>query len=226
MWDIVYSISSIVLAFSLGVVLGNVLNGIALNEQHEFIGKTLDFLNPFSILVGLTVLFLFMSHGGIYLIMKTEGKLYEKLTRLIKLSIGAFIISFLITTSYALLFIPHLSDDFKAQPWLLVFPLLAFLAIANVPRLAHKKKYGWAFVFTSLTVSFSMLVVAIELFPNLLIATNNPDNTITIYNAAASDKTLSIMMLMVAIGGPLVLTYTLFVYRTFKGKVKVDEHSY
>ena len=226
MWDIVYSISSIVLAFSLGVVLGNVLNGIALNEQHEFIGKTLDFLNPFSILVGLTVLFLFMSHGGIYLIMKTEGKLYEKLTRLIKLSIGAFIISFLITTSYALLFIPHLSDDFKAQPWLLVFPSLAFLAIANVPRLAHKKKYGWAFVFTSLTVSFSMLVVAIELFPNLLIATNNPKNTITIYNAAASDKTLSIMMLMVAIGGPLVLTYTLFVYKTFKGKVKVDEHSY
>jgi cytochrome d ubiquinol oxidase subunit II len=71
-----------------------------------------------------------------------------------------------------------------------------------------------------------MLVVAIELFPNLLIATNNADNTITIYNAAASDKTLSIMMLMVAIGGPLVLTYTLFVYRTFKGKVKVDEHSY
>lgn len=226
MWDIVYSISSIVLAFSLGVVLGNVLNGIALNEQHEFTGKTLDFLNPFSILVGLTVLFLFMSHGGIYLIMKTEGKLYEKLTRLIKLSIGAFIISFLITTAYALLFIPHLSDDFKAQPWLLVFPLLAFLAIANVPRLAHKKKYGWAFVFTSLTVSFSMLVVAIELFPNLLIATNNPENTITIYNAAASDKTLSIMMLMVAIGGPLVLTYTLFVYKTFKGKVKVDEHSY
>lgn len=226
MWDIIYSFSSIILAFSLGVVLGNVLKGIQLNDRFEYIGTSLDFINPFSLLMGATVLMLFMSHGGIYLIMKTEGKLYEKLTRLIRVSITLFVFFFVLTTLFAWNYIPHLSDDFEQKPFLVIIPILAFLVILNVPRLAHRKKYGWAFVFTSLTVSLSMSVVAYELFPNLLIATNDPKNSITVYNAAASDKTLSIMMKMVAIGTPLVLTYTIFVYRTFRGKVKMDEHSY
>jgi cytochrome d ubiquinol oxidase subunit II len=57
-------------------------------------------------------------------------------------------------------------------------------------------------------------------------STLNPDHSITIYNAASSQKSLGIMLTITAIGGPLVLVYLLFVYRTFKGKVKLDETSY
>jgi len=226
-WDICYSISSIMLAFLLGVVLGNVLQGIAVGPNFEYQGKGFfEFINLYSIMVGLSTLFLLMTHGAIYLLLKTEGRLYAKLTYLVKRGIIAFIVIFGITTLYTLIYIPHLSDKFKFNPELFIVPLAAFLSIANIPRLASKKKYLQAFLFSSLTICLLLILVAVELYPNMLLSTIDSKYNITIYNAASSIKSLRIMLTIVAIGGPLVLAYTIFVYRTFKGKVKLDEHSY
>ena len=161
MWDIAYSVSSIMLAILLGVVLGNVLQGIAIGADTEFQGHWLEFINPYAILVGITTLALFMMHGAIYLLLKTEGRLYAKLTILLKNAVIFFIIAFSITTLYTLIYIPHLSDDFKSNPELFILPVLAFLSIANLPRLASKRKYKLAFIFSSLTVSLLLILVAI-----------------------------------------------------------------
>ncbi len=226
-WDISYSVSSIVLSFLLGVVLGNVLQGIAIDENYQYVGSGFfEFLNPFAILTGFTTLFLFMMHGAIYLLLKTEGKLFAKLTFLLKKGMIFFMIAFGITTLYSLLYIPHLSDDFKNNPVLFVVPVLTFLSIANVPRLASKKKYIMAFIFSSITISLMLILVAVELYPTLLISSIDPGYNIDIYNAASSTKSMQIMLTIVAIGSPLVLGYTIFVYRTFWGKVKLDETSY
>jgi len=226
-WDICYSISNIMLAFLLGVVLGNVLQGIEIGENYEYQGNgLLEFINPYSVLTGLSVLFLLMTHGAIYLLLKTEGGLYEKLTYLVKRSIIAFVVIFTLTTLYTLIFIPHLSAKIRTNPMLYIVPLAAFLSIANIPRLASKKKYLRAFLFSSLTICLMLILVAIELYPNLLLSSLDSKHNIDIYNAASSQKSLKIMLTMVIIGAPLVLTYTIFVYNTFRGKVKLDEHSY
>lgn len=227
MWDIIYSISSIMLAFLLGVVLGNVLRGIEIDTNHNYKGSGFfEFLNPYALVVGFTTLSLFMMHGANYLLLKTEHRLFSKITKLIKSAIIFFIISFSIATIYTLLFIPHLTDDIKQNPMLIIFPFLAFLSIANIPRLVSKRRYKLSFLFSSLTIAFLLATVAIELYPNLLISSLSPNNTIDIYKAASSTKTLKIMLTMVAIGGPLVLGYTIFVYKVFAGKVKMDETSY
>ena len=83
-----------------------------------------------------------------------------------------------------------------------------------------------AFFFSSLTIALLLVLVAVELYPNLLMSSIDPEYHINIYNSASSTKSLKIMMTFVAIGGPLVLGYTVFVYRTFKGKVRLDETSY
>ena len=186
MWDVTYSISSIMLAFLLGVVLGNVLQGLAIDENYNYAGSGFfEFLNPYALLTGVTTLALFMMHGAIYLLLKTEGKMFTLLTFLLKKGMIFFMVSFGITTLFTLLYIPHLSDDFKSHPVMFLIPMLTFL-----------------------------------------ISTLSPENNITIYNAASSVKSLKIMLTIVAIGGPLVAGYTIFVYRTFKGKVKLDETSY
>lgn len=105
-------------------------------------------------------------------------------------------------------------------------PALATLSIANIPRLVSKKKYVKAFLFSALTMSFLLILVAIELFPVMVFSTISPENSITVYNAASSDKSLGIMLLMTVIGIPLVALNTYFVYKTFWGKVKMDETSY
>lgn len=227
LWDISYSISSIMLAFLLGIVLGNVLLGIKLGENYLYLGSGfLEFLNPFAILLGFSSLSLFMMHGAIYLLLKTEGRLFAKLTILLKKGMIFFMVSFGITSLYTLLFIPHLSDAFKSNPILFIVPLFVFLSIANVPRLASKRKYSLAFLFSSLTIASLLVLVAIELYPNLLLSTVDPRFNLNIYNTASSTKSLKIMLIIASIGAPLIITYTLFVYKTFKGKVKLDETSY
>ena len=227
MFDIIYSVSSIMLAFLLGVVLGNVLQGLAIGPNYQYQGAGFfEFLNPYSLLTGFTTLFLFMTHGAIYLLVKTEGRLFAKLTILMKRGLILFMVFFGITTMYTLLYIPHLSDDFKANPILFVAPLITFLSIANVPRLANKKRYKRAFIFSSITIASMLVLVAIELYPTLLFSTVDPQYNIDIYNAASSEGSMENMLIIVTIGTPLVLGYTYFVYRTFRGKVQLDETSY
>ncbi|MGB5821798.1 MAG: cytochrome d ubiquinol oxidase subunit II [Saonia sp.] len=227
LWDTCYCISSIMLAFLLGVVLGNVLQGLAIGPDYNYQGSGFfEFLNPYALMTGLTTLGLFMSHGAIYLLLKTEGRLFAKLTLLLKRGMIFFMVSFGITTLYTLLYIPHLSDAFKSNPTLFILPLITFLSIANVLRLANKKRFKSAFLFSAITISSLLILVAVELYPTLLISTIDPEYNIDIYNAASSQKALGIMLTMTAIGGPLVLGYTYFVYRTFWGKVTLDETSY
>lgn len=226
-WDIVYSVSSTMIAFLLGVVLGNILQGFALGPNFSYEGGVFfSFLNPYAIMVGFTTLSIFMTQGAIYLLLKTEGKLHERLTFLLKRGMIFFIISFVITTYYTLRFIPNVTAVFEKHHVFAILPLLAFLAVANIPRLASKKKYFFALVFSSLTMALLLGLVALQLYPTLLISTINPIYNVTIYNAAASEKSLGIMLMIVVIGAPLLAAYFFFLYKTFNGKVRLDDTSY
>ncbi len=225
-WDVTYCLSSTLLSFLLGVLLGNVLQGIAIDGQGTFRGSWLEFLNPYALAVGLTTIALFMVHGALYLALKTEGRLFVKMYLLVKRALIFFILTFAIVTVYTLIYIPHLTDRFKEQPALFILPTVAFLAIANVPRLVSRKRFFWAFIFSSITVSMLLIIVATELYPVLLRSSLERASDITVYRAASSDRSLGTMLWFVVVGAPLVVGYTLFVYRTFRGKVKMDEHSY
>jgi cytochrome d ubiquinol oxidase subunit II len=226
MWDGAYSFSSIMLAVLLGVVLGNVLQGMPIGPDLEFDGDWIAFFNPYAVMVGICTLALFMMHGAIYLIMKTEGKQFIKMTLHVKQAIIFFLVSFGITTLYTLIYFPHLSDRFKGEPALFIVPLIAFLSIANIPRLISKKRYSNAFAFSCISIATLLIVVAIELFPVIILSNEDPANSLTIHNASASEKSLGTLLIIAAIGTPLVVAYTTFVFWTFRGKVKMDELSY
>ena len=226
-WDIIYFASNTLIAFLLGVVLGNVLQGFDIGPGFTYEGGIFfSFLNPYAIMVGFTTLSLFMTQGAIFLLLKTEGRLYARITFLLKKGMIFFIISFSITSLYTLIFIPGVTDNFKETPEFFVLPILAFLAVANVPRLVSKKKYLYALIFSSLTMAFLLMLVAFQLYPVLLPSTIHPEHSVTIYNAASSQKSLGIMLTIVLIGSPLLAGYFIFLYKTFYGKVKLDDTSY
>ena len=225
-WDIVYCVSCIVIALSLGLMLGNVAYGLPLNEHKEFAGNSYSFFHPFTILVSITTLALFMTHGALFLTMKTENRLYAKLHILANNFTVFFVLSFVFTTLYTLLYVPHLSDYFKSHPAIFIIPIIMILAIANIPRQVKKGKFRYAFISSSITIALLLIMVAIEVFPNLLYSVSAPQNSITIHNAASSAKTMKILLIIALIGTPLVAIYTSFVFWTFKGKVKLDEASY
>lgn len=226
MWDTSYCVSSILLALLLGILLGNVLQGMPIGADQEFAGNWLDFFNPFAIMTGVTTLALFTMHGSIYLALKTEGRLFAKMTRIVKNATIFFVLCFGILSIYTLVFFPHLTEKFRAHPILFLVPTIALLCIANLTRLVAAKKYLRAFLFSALSVSLLLILVAIPLYPNIIVSTSDPAHSLTVYNTAASTKSLKILLTFAAIGIPIVITYTSFVFWTFRGKVQLDEMSY
>jgi cytochrome d ubiquinol oxidase subunit II len=225
-WDVAFSISSILIALLLGVALGNIALGIPLAANKEFAGTFLGLLNPFSILVGITTVAAFMMHGAIFMVMKTEGELHDKIRDWVNNTIIFFVICYVTTTMATLIYLPHMTDPFKEHPEFFVLALLNMLAIANIPREIHHKRDFNAFLSSCASIFALFALFAIGIFPNMVFSNPNPEYSLTIYNAASSEKTLTIMLIIAAIGVPFVLAYTVSIYWIFRGKVKLDSTSY
>jgi len=225
-WDVSFSVASLVSSLLLGVALGNIACGVPLHPDHEFAGTFLGLLNPYALLVGVTTVSLFMMHGAIYLVLKSEGDFHERVRGWVKRTIIFFSICYTVTTIATLLFVPHMMAMIKAHPVLFGLSLLNTLAIANIPREIHHGRDFAAFLSSCASMAALMALFGLGMFPDLVAASNDPANSLTIYNSASSQKTLGIMLVIATIGLPLVLAYTASIYWVFRGRVKLDRSSY
>lgn len=226
MWDRAFSISSVLIALLMGVAIGNLAVGIPIGPDKEFMGGFLTLLRPYPILIGLTTVALFTMHGTIYAYLKTEGELQKTLKGWINNSIILFVILYVIATQATIIFYPHMIENFKAAPFLFVIPLLNILAIANIPRQVYRGKEFMAFLSSCASIAALLTIFAIGLFPNLIYSSPVVENSLNIYNASSSQKTLQIMLTIAIIGIPFVLAYTTAIYWVFRGKVKLEDTSY
>ncbi|MBZ0266620.1 cytochrome d ubiquinol oxidase subunit II [bacterium] len=225
-WDWSFFGGSFLATFLFGVAVGNAMQGMTLDAQGNFPGTVLDQLRPYPILVGLMTVALFATHGGVFLHLKTEGALQERLRDWMWRSWGFLLVTFLLTTMATLVLIPRATANFEHAPWAIGVVLLLVLAMANIPRALYRERAGQAFLSSSTVIVSLVVLFGLALFPNLVTASNDPANSVTIFNAASSHKTLTIMLIIAAIGMPMVLTYTGIVYWTFRGKVRLGDHSY
>jgi cytochrome bd ubiquinol oxidase subunit II len=104
--------------------------------------------------------------------------------------------------------------------------LVNMLAIANIPREIHRGRDFRAFLSSCVAMIALMTLFGLEMFPHMVLSNPNEANSLTIYNAASSQKTLGIMLTIALIGVPVVLAYTVSIYWIFRGKVKLDKMSY
>jgi cytochrome d ubiquinol oxidase subunit II len=226
MWDVSFSVSSILSSVLLGAALGNIAWGVPLDAETEYAGTFLGLLHPYPLLVGLTTLALFMMHGSIYMVLKTEGRMHDKIRNWVNPCIIFFIITYATTTLVTLLYVPHMTDTIKVHPLLGLVAVVNMLAIANIPREIYWGRDFRAFLSSCVSMVCLMGLFGIGMFPDIVYSNPNPEHSLTIYNAASSQKTLGIMLLIAVIGVPLVLSYTASIYWVFRGKVKLDAHSY
>ena len=226
MWDIGFSVGSILSSLLIGVALGNIAWGVPIAANGEFAGTFLGLLMPYPLLVGVTTLTLFMMHGAIYGVLKTEGELHDKLRLWAMRCIIFFVICATTTTMATLLYAPHIAERVKGNPWLFSIVLANMLSIANIPREFHHKNDGMAFLSSCGAIITLMALFAVDAFPNLIYSWPHPENSLTIYNSASSPKTLGIMLVFAIIGVPVVIAYTICIYWIFRGKVKMDRMSY
>ncbi len=225
-WDVSFTVSSVLTSFLLGVVLGNLIWGIPLGPDKEYVGGFWNLVHPYSILCGITIVALFTMHGSIYLVMKTEGAFRDKVRGWIQNTMIFFIICYVITTMTTLVYVEHMPERVRAHPGLFLIPFLNVLAIANIPREISKGRDFLAFLSSCAAMLLLMLLFGLGVFPHMVLSNPHPEYSLTIYNAASSHKTLNIMLVIALIGIPFVLSYTFCIYWIFRGKVKLTEMSY
>lgn len=225
-WDCAFSAASFLAAFTFGLMVGNMFVGLAIGPDMEYGGNFLNHFRPYPILTGVFAVSVCAMHGSIFLYLKTEGELQKRIHSWMWTTFGLFIVLYIFTTIYTLVAVPLSIENFKKLPWAWIVVVLNVLAIANIPRAIHLGRPGYAFVSSICTLAALTFLFGCAMYPNLIISSVDPRYSLTVINAASSDKTLGIMFLIALLGIPFVVSYTVVVYWIFRGKVKLGKTSY
>lgn len=225
-WDVAFSVASLVIPILMGVALGNIIVGVPLDADGVFRGSFWTLLRPYPLIVGITTLAMFMMHGAIYLALKTEGDLKEKVSGWVKSTMVFYFVMFGILTIATFVFAPQMADKLRSEPWLFILPVLNILALANVPREIHHGREFLAFMSSCASIAANLALFGLGLFPNMVPSSPSPEFSLTVANSQASQASLTIMMTIALIGVPFVLAYTAAIYWVFRGKVDVEHLHY
>jgi cytochrome bd ubiquinol oxidase subunit II len=225
-WDAAFGVSSFLIALLLSVAFGNILCGVPITGAGAYAVTFAELLNPYAIIIGLVGVTMLLMHGAIYMAMKSDGAQSQRMARWATGTWMAFIALYCAATLATFFFSHYLFDGMLANPlfWILFILLLA--SIGFIPVALKSGRFGRAFIASSLVIASTIGLSAVSLFPRLVPSNIDLGNSLTIYNASSSQYTLTAMLIIALIGVPIVLAYTIFIYRVFKGKVVLDEHSY
>lgn len=217
-WAKTFFFGSLIPSLLFGVALGNVIQGIPLDSRMEFTGSFFTLLRPFPLIIGILGLFAILMQGITYTIIKTEGEINETAYSLSGKIYYGYSALFLIAMLSSYVFIPYSMKSVLAWIAAAVFAL----SMAALKYFLTAKNELKAFLSSSLAfISLWGIAGAVQ-FPVLVNASVNDSLSITIYNASSSRLTLSVMLVIALIGMPIVIAYTLHIYRIFKGKVKLS----
>jgi cytochrome d ubiquinol oxidase subunit II len=228
LWDFLFFIGSAVPALLLGVAVGNVIRGVPLDEVGDYTGSFLDLLNPFSLMVGLTGLAMFMSHGAAWIALKSEGALEKRARAWRGVLQIAYVVLVVVTSIYGVSAVTRHADNVLERPvgWLAI---VVFLAAVGYARWNMRRPEGSLKAFLGSAVSIVALaaIAGIGNYPDIVPARGTPESTsLTVEGASSGDTTLGVMLIITIIGFPLVLAYTTYLYRVFRGKTEAAPGEY
>lgn len=210
-FDRMIIIGSAVPAFLWGVAFANIVQGVPLDAGHNYTGTLADLLNPYALVGGATTLLLFFTHGVVFVSLKTEGELRERARRLAARSGFITVVvaaAFLVWTGLAF-----------GTTWFWIFAGVAAASLIAGWLANARGAEGIAFSLLAITTAAAVLALFSALFPEVMPASNDPANSLTIENASSSTYTLTVMSWTALIFLPLVLAYQGWTYWVFRKRV-------
>jgi cytochrome d ubiquinol oxidase subunit II len=223
-WDWAFTVSSFLAALLLGVALGNILYGVPLDAEQEYAGTFLGLLNPYSLLVGVMAVALFLMQGAAWLNLKTEGELRERARSRAKIAWAALLVLWVVAFATSPIATPHLWRAY-ANPLAWAAPVLFLAAMVVFRVLLDRNRPALAMLASSVATAMLMAIVGQGLYPDLVPA-RGMGESLTVTNASSTPLALTVMLAIALVGMPIVIGYTIWIYTHFRGPVKLDEHSY
>ena len=221
-WSRAFGIGSLITAASQGLALGGLLGGLDIRNG-VFAGDIWAWLTPFSLLVAVGVIVGYTMLGANYLIMKTEGELQEKAYRFSAAAAGITLVIAAAAHIWVTFKYPFTLEKWFTPGFSTALPLLlaaAFLAFVLFFRSLVQRRELAPFFCNIAVILFSFSALSLSFYPNMI--PNLSPESISVSEAAASSNTLAFMLVAMAVLLPIILTYTAFVYRTFRGKVSIE----
>ncbi|WP_305093960.1 cytochrome d ubiquinol oxidase subunit II [Prescottella sp. R16] len=209
--DLGIMIGSWVPAVLWGVAFANIVRGVAIDENKKVTSSLFDLLNPYALLGGITIALVFALHGAVFIALKTADDVHVDAADLAKkLAIPTVPIAggFVLWTQLAY---------GKSWTWILV--ALAAIAVVAVVFLTRVEREGWAFVFTTVAIVATSVLLFASLFPNVMPSTTDAAFSLTIDNASSSPYTLKVMSWAAVILTPIVLIYQGWTYWVFRKRI-------
>ncbi|HEX7599286.1 MAG TPA: cytochrome d ubiquinol oxidase subunit II [Polyangia bacterium] len=225
-FDRSFAVASTLVALLLGVAVGNLMRGLVLNERGEYAGTFLDLLNPFSLFIGATTLAMFAMQGACWLAMKTEGELGKRSITAALFAWAAFVALYIDATLWGPSAVPWLfvRARHSITPWIPLLPML--VCLVSIPILLRQSRVRLAFLCSSIVIACLVAVLAIAACPMFVFCVNDLRLSLTAFNGASSPRTLLTMLIIVVCALPFVLGYTIYIYRVWRGKVRLDDEHY
>jgi cytochrome d ubiquinol oxidase subunit II len=221
LWEAAFVGGSLLPSLLFGVALGNVIVGVPLDARTEYAGNFFTLLRPLPLVFGVLGLAAILLQGSTYATLKTGGALQERARK------TAGILAFAAAAVFFLSFVAvwvYLPGALKRTPaW--IFAGLVYLSLGLVGRAVRKANDRTAFIFSSAAFLALWGVAGSIHYPNLVRAAD-PALSLTITNASSSALTLKVMLIIALVGMPLVVGYTIFAYRVFKGKAEPGGEGY
>jgi cytochrome d ubiquinol oxidase subunit II len=212
LWDWMIFVGSFVPALLWGVAFANLIRGVPIDADMQYVGGFWIMLNPYALSGGLATLSAFALYGAIFLSLKTKGEIrgraHAAASRL-WLPAVVFVLAFVVAGYFA----TDMFTKLGINPG--PVPLGAGAALLAAGWFIHQRRHGRAFVLTALSIALSAATVAIGLYPRVMVSSWS----LTIYNAASSPYTLTIMTVVALILVPLVLLYQGWSYWIFRKRI-------
>lgn len=251
-WDVSIFLSGLLPALVFGLAFGNTFIGFPFyfdSFLHSFYtGSFFSLLNPIAIVFGICNISLLLMHSSIFLKLKTDNILAKRAQLLINYSGSTLILSFLaciflvinFTDGFSITSIKNINDalvpstsktvvmtgnwltNFNEYKALYLLPLIAIINIFKAIILTNKDKNGYAFIASSVAITFTLLTIVAALFPFLMPSSLNPSHSLTIWDACSSNLTLNIMFWVTVLFLPIIIFYTSWAYSVVRGKINKE----
>jgi cytochrome d ubiquinol oxidase subunit II len=221
-WDNAIFFGSFVPALLWGVAVSNIIQGVPIDGQMQYVGSFWTLLNPYALVGGVATLLIFTYHGALFLTLKLDDSDMVQRAHAIAQKVGLIaVVGFLVLVG-----LTYTNTDLFTK----LGAAIALLGTGVVFLLSNwflrSQQYGKAFIMSGLSIALYTISIFAGLFPRVMVSSLKPEWSLTIYNASSSPYTLKIMTFVALIMVPIVLIYQSYTYWVFRNRVSAKHLEY
>jgi len=234
-FDVVFCVASVLLCIFFGAALGNVVRGVPLAQDHYFfeplwtnfrVGANNGILDWYTVLTGVIALVTLTVHGSLYIAVKSEDDLNRRARAVAKVAWPLQLLLTVVGLIATVYIRPGVLDNYKHHMIGLIIPVVVFGSLAVMMHGMIRRADKPAFVASAVYIVGMLVGAAFALYPVVLPASTDPALNLTIYNTKAGDHGLAVGFAWWSVGMILALGYFFFLFRMFKGKVRLEGEGY